>query len=188
MKTRALLVIDLQNDYFPGGKWELSGIEAAAGNAAKLIEAARAAGDPIFHVRHEFPVAEAPFFVVGSEGAKHHESVRPLAGETVLLKHQVNAFRDTDLRSRLDSKGIEEVVICGAMSHMCIDAVTRAAADYGYWVTLVHDACATRDVEFDGVTVPAAQVHAAFMSALSFAYADTVSTEAYLSALKEQVA
>ena len=63
---------------------------------------------------------------------------------------------------------------------MCIDGISRAAADLGYGVTVIHDACACRDLEFNGVTVPAAQVHAAFMSALGFAYASVVSAEEFL--------
>src|SRR5436305_13379916 len=70
--------------------------------------------------------------------------------------------------------------ICEAMSHMCVDAGTRAASDLGYRCVVVHDACATRDQEFEGAVVPAAQVHAAFMSALKFGYAKAVSTEQYL--------
>jgi hypothetical protein len=78
MPKRALVLIDIQNDYFPGGKWTLRGIDAAAENAAKLLAAARAAGDLVVHVRHEFPTADAPFFAPGSEGAKIHPKVRSL--------------------------------------------------------------------------------------------------------------
>ena len=75
----------------------------------------------------------------------------------------------------LDAAGVKDLVVCGAMSHMCVDAATRAASDFGYKVTLAHDACATRDAEFNGVNVPAAQVHASFMSALG-SYAKVLST------------
>lgn len=180
MARRALVLIDIQNDYFAGGKWPLSGIDSAAENAAKLLAAARAAGDLVVHVRHEFPSAAAPFFAPGSAGAEIHPRVREREGEPVVLKHQVNAFRETDLKALLDRHGIEEVVICGAMSHMCVDAGTRAASDLGYKCIVVHDACATRDQEFDGKVVPAADVHAAFMAALEFGYAKLVSTEEYL--------
>lgn len=180
MLKRALVLIDIQNDYFPGGKWTLSGIEAAANNAARVLAAARAAGDLVVHVRHEFPTAGAPFFAPGSDGAQIHPKVRNLEGEPVVLKQHVNAFRETDLRALLDRHGVEEVVICGAMSHMCVDAGARAASDLGYRCIVVHDACATRDQEFEGVVVPAAQVHAAFMAALRFGYATAVSTEEYL--------
>jgi nicotinamidase-related amidase len=81
----------------------------------------------------------------------------------------------------LDESGVEEVMVVGAMSHMCIAATARAAKDFGYNTVVVHDACATRDVEFSGVTVPAAQVHAANMSALAFAYGDVIGTNEFLS-------
>jgi len=180
MRKRALVLIDIQNDYFPGGKWTLSGIETAADNAARLLTAARTSGEFIVHVRHEFPTADAPFFVPGSEGAKIHAKVKSRDGEPVILKHHVNAFRETDLKAILDRHGVDEVVICGAMSHMCVDAGTRAASDLGYRCVVVHDACATRDQEFAGTVVPAEQVHAAFMAALKFGYATAVSTEEYL--------
>lgn len=101
--------------------------------------------------------------------------------ETVVLKHFPNAFRETGLKELLDNQGIENLVIIGSMSHMCIDATTRAAKDFGYNVRVVHDACASRDLEFNGSMVPAAQVHAAFMSALGFAYAEVISTATFLS-------
>lgn len=180
MSKRALLVIDIQNDYFPGGKWTLSNIDVAADNAARIVRAARSAGDLVVHVRHENLAAEAPFFVAGSKGAEIHEKVLPVQGEDVVTKRYANSFRETNLKTILDDSDVEEVVIVGAMSHMCVDAVTRAANDLGYRVTVIHDACASRDLEFDGVVVPAAHVHAAFMSALGFAYADMVSTDRYL--------
>ncbi|WP_224365331.1 cysteine hydrolase family protein [Hyalangium versicolor] len=180
MSKRALLIIDLQNDYFPGGRWPLVGVEAAASNAARLIAVARAKGELVVHVRHEAKTADAPFFAPGTNGAAIHATVAPIAGEPVVLKHQINSFRETDLKKILDGKGVEELVVCGAMSHMCIDGGVRAAADLGYPCTLIHDACATRDLEFGGVHVPAAQVHAAFMAALSFAYAKPLSTSEFL--------
>jgi nicotinamidase-related amidase len=180
MPRRALIIIDLQNDYFPGGKWTLIGIEAAADNVARLLAAARDAGDLVVHIRHEFRSAEAPFFVPGSAGAQIHPKARNIEGEHVVLKHEINSFRETDLKEILDRNGVQEVVICGAMSHMCVDAATRAANDLGYTCTVVHDACATRDLEFGGVTIPAAQVHASFMSALQFGYATNVATEELL--------
>jgi len=181
MTTKALIVVDLQNDYFPGGKWVLDGISAATANAARLITASREAGDQVIHVRHEFPATEAPFFASGSQGAETHQDVLPIDGEPTVLKNHVNSFRDTGLKDILEKNGIENVVICGAMSHLCIDATTRAASDLGYTCTLIHDACASRDQEFDGLVVPAKYVHAGFMAALGFGYADVISTDKYLS-------
>lgn len=180
MPKRALLLIDIQKDYFPGGKWPLMGIESAAERAARVLAVARERGDLVIHVKHEFPSADAPFFVMGSEGAEIHPSVEAREGETVVLKHHVNAFKETGLKGLLEHHGVEELVICGAMSHMCVDAGVRAASDLGYRSVVVHDACATRDQEFAGKLVPAADVHAAFMAALGFAYARVVSAEEYL--------
>ena len=182
MPKRALVLIDIQNDYFAEGRWPLSGIDAAADNAAKVLAAARAAGDLVIHVRHEFPSPDAPFFAPGTDGSKIHSKVRALNNETVVTKNQVNSFRETDLKAILDQHGIEELVICGAMSHMCVDAGVRAASDLGYKCIVVHDACATRDQEFEGTIVPAADVHAAFMSALRFGYAQLLTAEEYLAA------
>ncbi len=180
MAKQALIVVDIQNDYFPQGKWPLVGADAAADNAARLIKAFRDAGDSVVHIRHEFTSEEAPFFTPNSEGAKLHPKVLNRTDEPVVLKHFVNSFRETELKSILDEQGIKELVVVGSMSHMCVDGITRAAADFGYTVTVIHDACATRDLEFNGMTVPAAQVHAAFMAALAFAYASVVSTNDFL--------
>lgn len=180
MSPRALIVIDIQNDYFPGGKWTLEGIDATADNAARLIAAVRAQGGLVVHVRHEFPTSDAPFFVPGSKGAEIHPKALPAEGEPVVVKHHINSFRDTELKAILDRNGIEEVVIVGAMSHMCVDAGARAANDFGYGVTVVHDACAARDLEFNGQIVPAAQTHAASMAAIDFGYATTLSTDQFL--------
>jgi nicotinamidase-related amidase len=182
MAKQALIVVDIQNDYFPQGKWPLVGADDAADNAVRLIKAFRDAGDSVVHIRHEFTSEEAPFFTPNSEGAKLHPKVLNRADEPVVLKHFVNSFRETELKSILDERGIKELVVVGSMSHMCVDGITRAAADFGYTVTVIHDACATRDLEFNGVAVPAAQVHAAFMAALAFAYASVVSTNEFLAA------
>jgi nicotinamidase-related amidase len=180
MAKQALIVVDIQNDYFPQGKWPLVGADAAADNAVRLLKAFRDGGDSVVHIRHEFTSDEAPFFTPGSEGAKLHPKVLNRTDEPVVLKHFVNSFRETELQSTLDEQGIKELVVVGSMSHMCIDGIARAAADFGYTVTVIHDACASRDLEFNGVTVPAAQVHAAFMSALGFAYAKVISTDEFL--------
>ncbi|KEQ15109.1 cysteine hydrolase family protein [Endozoicomonas numazuensis] len=180
MNKRALVIIDLQNDYYPGGLWSLYNIEQASKNARSVLESVRNSGDLVIHVRHEFEDNNAPFFLPDSEGAAIHADVMPLDNEPVVLKHAVNAFHQTNLKALLDEHDIKELVLVGAMSHICIDAATRAAADYGYKVTLIEDACASKDVEFDGKSVKAEDVHTAFMSALSFGYADVVSTREWL--------
>ncbi|CAF0936162.1 unnamed protein product [Rotaria sordida] len=182
---RALLVVDIQNDYFPGGLWTLYGMDAAADNAARILAAARTSGDLIVYIRHEFTTNAAPFFKPGSTGAQIHPKVQNLKDEYVVVKYYTNSYRETNLKDILDRHGIRQVVICGAMSQNCIDAVTRASFDFGYDCTVIHDACAARDLEFNGMPIPAKYVHAAFMAALQFAYAKTISTDEYLASEKK---
>jgi nicotinamidase-related amidase len=179
MSKRAVVVIDLQNEYWPGGGLPLENIEGAAANAARVISHAREAGDLVVNVRHEMP--GAPVFVPGSNGTQINEVVAPGEGEPVITKNFPNSFRDTGLKALLDEKGIEDVVVVGAMSHMCVDATVRAANDFGYKTVTIHDACATRELEFNGVTVPAADVHATIMAAFAFAYGELVSTDDFIS-------
>jgi nicotinamidase-related amidase len=188
MTKQAIVVVDIQNDYFPGGKWVLNGVDAAADNARRVINSARANGDLVVHIRHETPAKDAPFFVPGTEGAQLHPKAANLPTERVIVKHYMNPYRETDLHEVLEANGIEDVVVVGNMSHMCIDAVTRASDDFGYETTVIHDACATHDLEFNGVKVPATQVHAAFMAALSFGYAAVVSTAEFLASEEKKAA
>jgi nicotinamidase-related amidase len=182
MTRQALIVVDIQNDYFAGGKWPLVGVDAAADNARRIIDAARGNGDLVVHIRHETPAKDAPFFVPDTEGAQLHPKAANLPGETVIVKNFMNPFRETELLNILRAAAIQDVVVVGNMSHMCIDAVTRASDDFGFNTIVIHDACATHDLEFEGVSVPAAQVHAAFMAAMKFGYADVVSADVFLAA------
>lgn len=177
--TSALLLIDIQNDYFPGGNMELAGMQAAAGNARSLLAHFRRDGRALFHVQHISVQPGATFFLPGSEGADTHALVSAEGDEPVIRKNYPNSFRETGLLDSLRAGGVEDLVICGAMSHMCVDATTRAACDFGFRCTVVQDACATRDLEFNGQAVGAAAVHAAFMAALGAAYAQVVDTREY---------
>lgn len=181
MSQTALVLIDFQNDYFQGGAYPLVGTSQAAVAASRVLTAFRERGNTVVHVRHASTEADATFFVPGTHGAEINAALRPLDSETVVTKTNINAFLGTGLQDILDAAGTREVVAVGAMSHMCVDAFVRAAADFGYQVTVLHDAVATRDLDFDGRQVLAQDVQAAFMSALAFAYARVIATEDYLS-------
>ncbi len=176
MKT-ALVIIDIQNDYFPGGRHELAGTHAAADKAAMVLAAARAKALPVVHVRHISTYEGATFFLEGSEGSLIHECVAPLAGETVIIKNMPNSFVATDLEAILREANIDTIVFCGMMSHMCVDSTVRAAADCGFSCIVAHDACTTRDLVFAGETVAAANVHTAFMAALDGVFAKVLRAE-----------
>ena len=179
MKT-GLVIVDIQNDYFPGGRMELVGMDQASAKAKTLLSLFRDKKWPTFHIQHVFTNADAPFFLPDTEGVKIHESVEPLSGEKVIIKHYPNSFRESGLLDELKGLKIEELVICGAMSHMCIDATTRAATDLGFDCSLIHDACATCDIEFGGKTIGADQVHGSFMSALGWGYAKMMSGDEFV--------
>lgn len=181
MSTQALILIDFQNDYFNQGKWPLDNINQAAANAKQVLLKHRAENSLIIHVRHEFLNDDAPFFIAGSEGANIHQTLAPIDGEITVLKHQVNSFHETNLKQILDDHNITQLTIIGAMTHMCIDAATRAAADFGYAVTLIEDACAAKALEHNGHEVSAKDVHHAYLSALGFAYANITATAQYIS-------
>lgn len=167
----ALIIIDIQNDYFPGGKMELEGSLEASLQAATLLESFRSKGRPLVHIQHVSNRPGASFFLPGTEGVNIHASVTPRAGETVLQKHFPNSFRDTRMLEHLRGLGVDHLVIAGMMTHMCVDATTRAAFDLGFSCSLAHDACATRALVFGEQRVSAAQVHAAFVAALAGLYA-----------------
>lgn len=178
--TRALIIIDIQQDYFPGGRHPLVGTDAAAAQASRLLTAWRERGEPVVHVQHIWDAPDAAFFQPGTPGVEIHPSVAPLAGEMLVTKENPNSFLGTDLGERLRALAPDELVVAGMMSSMCVDATVRAAADAGFTVTVAHDACAAPDLEFGGVVVPGAQVHAAFMAALDGSYAAVASAEEIL--------
>ena len=180
MKNQLLVLVDIQNDYFTGGKMELSNMEAASENAALLLSLFREKNWPLVHIQHVSMKADASFFVRDTRGVEIHSSVLPLKDERVVQKHFPNSFRQTNLLEILKAQKIDELVICGAMSHMCIDTTTRAACDLGYPVTLIHDACATRDLIFNKQVVEAEKVQTAYMAALDGSFAKVLSASEYL--------
>jgi len=177
MDKTVLILVDIQNDYFPGGKMTLEGVEPACANAARLLRHFRDKRLPVFHIRHLATQPGATFFLPDTPGSEIHPSVAPMADESVIVKHFPNSFRETSLLDQLKKAGVASVTVGGAMSHMCIDATVRAACDLGFQCLVAHDACATRALTFGQETAPAAKVHAAFMAALSAAYAQVLSTQ-----------
>lgn len=173
---RALVIVDIQKDYFPGGTMELQGSIEASEKAKVLLAAFREKALPVVHIQHISVRRGATFFLPGTEGVKIHEHVQPRDREALFQKQYPNSFRETPLLDYLRENRITQLVIGGMMTHMCIDATTRAAFDLGFECILAHDACATRTLSFGGIIVPAEHVHASFVSALHGVYAKAVAT------------
>lgn len=167
----ALVLIDIQNDYFPGGAMELEGSVETGQRAAMLLAAFRARGLPVIHVQHVSTRPGATFFLPDTRGVEIHTCVTPQHGETIVRKHYPNSFRDTPLLAHLREHKISNLVIGGMMTHMCVDTTVRAAADLGFTCHLAHDACATRALSFGGKSVAAAEVQTAFVAALNGLFA-----------------
>ncbi|MDQ0219911.1 cysteine hydrolase [Peribacillus cavernae] len=180
MEKTALILVDIQNDYFPNGRMELHEPDKAAANARKLLDFYRSKNMPTFHIQHIFNDPNAPFFAPGTEGIIINETVAPLEGETVIQKNYPNSFRETTLLNQLQEVGTEHVVVCGMMSHMCIDATARAAVDNGFQCTVIEDACTSPDLSFRGRNIPATDVHDAFMAALGSLYATIETADSFL--------
>jgi nicotinamidase-related amidase len=177
---RALVIVDVQNDYFAGGANPLAGPDAAAANVRRLLDAFRASGELLVHVQHVWDAPDAAFMRPGTPGVEIHDTVAPLAGEQVVQKAHPNSFLETPLEETLRAADVDHVVVCGMMTSMCVDATARAASDLGFGVTVVADACATLDLEFGGETIPASHVHGAFLAALSGGYGAVVATDELL--------
>lgn len=178
---QGLVLIDLQNDYFKGGKFELYKPETAAENAAKVLDYFRKQGLPIFHVQHINVKPNPVFFEPDTEGVNIYKDVAPIENEVRIIKHYPDSFLQTNLQEQLQAQGVTELVICGMMSHMCVDTTVRAAVARGYKVILIGDACTTRDLEWQGKILPAQDVHDAFMAALASGFAKVIKVNEWLS-------
>ncbi len=165
----ALLLIDIQYFYFPGAKQPLLNPEEASLNAQKLLTHFREKDKLVVHVRHN-----------SKTGGEIHENVTPLETEKVISKNSVNSFKETDLLDYLKENEIKKLVICGMMTHMCVEAAVRASSDYGFEVTLIQDACTTRALEFHGSEISAEAVHNSTLASLSGYYAKVTDTKTFL--------
>lgn len=164
-----LLVIDVQEFYFPGGAMALEHPETAAANCQRLLEKFRKENRRIAHVGHQ-----------AKAGAAFHPYVIPQCEEKIIMKTEINAFNGTKLLHYLQQNEVKRLVICGMQTHMCVEAAVRAAHDLGFECILVHDACATRALTFNGVSIDAAQVHHATLSSLDGTYATVIDTDTFL--------
>jgi nicotinamidase-related amidase len=185
MKT-ALLIIDIQNDYFPGGRYPLVKPLEAAQRAYMILQCFREQGGYHVHIQHVSHEPDATFFISGDRGTDIHDSVAHFEGEPIVYKHEPNAFLNTNLLELLRSWEIERVIISGMMTHMCVDATSRAASDLGFQVIIAEDACATRDLKYGDTIIPADMVHKAFLAALK-SYGKVMKSEEIIALLAAEI-
>jgi nicotinamidase-related amidase len=172
--TTTLLVIDLQNDYFPGGAYPLVGADDAVAVARTVLDRVRAEGVPVVHMQHVWDAPDAEFMRPGTPGIEIHPLAQPSDGEALLQKEHPNSFLGTGLALRLADLGTERLVVLGMMTSMCVDASVRAALDLGFTTVVVGDACAAPDLSYGDRVVDGGSVHTAFLAALRDAGADVV--------------
>ena len=162
----ALLIVDVQEFYFPGGRMQLENPELAGMNAGLLLDHFRNSEMLVYHVRHNF-----------EPGGDIHPYVKPIEGEAVISKDQVNAFAGTGLLEMMQRDSVEQLVICGMQTHMCMEAAVRAAHDYGFTCLVASDACATRALQYEEHIIPAKNVHYSTLSTLQGSYARVLTTD-----------
>ena len=174
---KAVLVIDIQNDYFPNGKMELKDSVKAGEKTAQLIKRARDKNIEVIYIQHISIREGAGFFIKGTEGAEIHKSVMPMKKEKIFQKNYPNSFRDTGLYEYLKSKNITDLTVCGMMTQMCVDTTVRAGFDLGFKITLAADCCATKDLTYEGKTVSAENVQTAYFGAINGIFAKVVNSK-----------
>jgi len=154
----------------------------AAKKAYMLLQCFREHGAHHVHIQHVSLKPDATFFISGDRGTDIHDSVAHFEGEPIVQKHYPNSFRETNLLEMLKGWGIERVVVCGMMTHMCVDATVRTASDLGFQVLLAEDACATRDLKYGETVILSEHVHKAFLAALK-SYGQVLTAEQIITQL-----
>jgi nicotinamidase-related amidase len=165
----ALVMIDLQNTYREG-VMRLEGVEAALAEARRLLDRARDAGIPVFHIQHNSGPG-SPYDITAPIG-RISDEVAPRAGEPVIVKGRPNAFVNTDLEEQLREAGVTDIILAGFMTHMCVNSTARGAFNLGFRPTVLATATATRNLPgLDGAVLPAAALQAASLAALGDLFA-----------------
>jgi nicotinamidase-related amidase len=184
----ALLLIDIQNDYFPNGRMPLEKSTEASLKAQEALLSFRQHRLPVIHVQHISTRPDAVHFLPCTKGVEIHSNVQPIKNEPIIKKHYPNSFKDTQLLNLIQKHKINHLIIAGMMTHLCIDSTVRAASDHGLTCTVLHDACAARNLEFNNMIIPAQNVHHAFLAALHRNYATVTTVKEFLQKLNTKTA
>lgn len=177
---KALLIIDVQNDYFPNGKLELFGSLEAAEKIKKVIDKFHTEKMPVIYIQHIAKNENATFFIEGTNGTDFFEGIEPVADDIIIEKHFPNSFKETPLKGICENKRIDTLVIVGMMTHMCVDTTTRAAKDLGFNCIVIGDCCATKDLIYKEKIVQAKDIQQSFLAALNGTFAQVIDSNDYL--------
>ncbi len=180
IQNKALILIDIQNDYFTAGKMPVIDAEIVSINAKSLLTYFRKENMAVVHIQHVSIRDGSFFFIPNTAGVEIHSNVKPMENEKIVVKHYPNGFFETELLKFLTHKEITDVVICGMMTNMCVDATVRAAKDFGFNIELISDACTTKDLEINGKSVKAQEVQKSFLASLNYYYSEVLSTKDFL--------
>lgn len=178
--STALLLIDIQNDYFPNGRLALEKSNEACQKAQEVLQTCRAKQMPVIYTHQTSTDTKAKYLLPCTKGVEFHPNIQPTKNETIIKKHYPNSFRDTNLLNHLAKNNIKHLIIAGMMTHMAIDATVRAAYDLSFRCTVLSDACATMNLEFNNMLIPAQTVHNAFLAALQPLYSEVITVKEWL--------
>ncbi|MRS21007.1 isochorismatase family protein [Enterobacteriaceae bacterium RIT692] len=179
-KQTAVIVIDIQNEYFPGGKMPIPDGMQALNNSKRLVAFAHKNNMPVFFVQH-LGEADGPLFAKGSRFAEFHKDLQPAKGDRVISKATPSSFVGTDLQKQLDSLGIKQLIVTGLMTHMCVSSTARDAVPLGYSVIIPEDATATRDLAtWDNKVVDHKVLQQAALAGVADVFAEIKTTDQVL--------
>jgi nicotinamidase-related amidase len=164
--NKALLLIDLQNDYFPGGKFPLWNTAAVLTNIEQAIKAARTKGIPVIHIQHIAKTGIAPFFNQGTAGAKIHPRLLAAAPDApIVVKEYADSFVGTKLEEMLSGLGVDELLVCGMMTQNCVTHTAISKSAEKYKVSILPDCCTTVDEMLHNIALHALSTRVALVPA-----------------------
>jgi nicotinamidase-related amidase len=173
---RALLVIDVQNEYF-SGLLPITHPEGHLANVLRVMDCAAANGVPVVVVQHTSLQPEAPFFRRGTPNWELHAEVRRRPHDLLVEKNLPGTFTGTQLEPWLREQGVDRVVIAGYMTHMCCDTTARQAVHRGFAVEFLSDATGTLPLSNAAGEASAEELQRAFLCAQQMLLSEVVSTD-----------
>ena len=156
MPQPALIVIDIQNDYFPTGAYPLHDTEAVLERTAQAVRRAQAQGVPVVLVQHVARKSPSPFFNAGTEGVQIHPALRAAAPDApVVVKGHADSFLNTTLQETLAARGVDTLWLCGMMTHNCVTHTALSPQAQGYTLYVLEDLCTTVDPMVQAIALSA---------------------------------